>query len=138
MPGVNPAWSDGDEVANEYIDLGLPSGTLWKSVNEDGYYTFDEAVEKFNSQLPSKEQWEELNDKCTWEWKGAGYEVTGPNGKSIFLPAAGFRYNTNKYGFVRMNGYYWASMYVSMYFYDKFHGIHYGGRSYGLSVRLVK
>ena len=38
---------------------------------------------------------QELVDKCEWEWtrvKGVnGQLVTGPNGNSIFLPAAGGR-----------------------------------------------
>lgn len=44
------------EVVIEYVDLGLPSGTMWKLFIEDGYYTFDRAVEKFGSNLPTKEQ----------------------------------------------------------------------------------
>ncbi len=36
----------------EYIDLGLPSGTLWATENEEGYFTFDEAVEKYGDSLP--------------------------------------------------------------------------------------
>ena len=51
--------------------------------------------------MPTNAQMEELINKCTWTWKkitdmngairGYGYRVTGPNGNSIFLPAAGFR-----------------------------------------------
>jgi hypothetical protein len=130
-------------VDNEYIDLGLPSGTLWKSSNEDGYYTYDEAVEKFSDNIPTKEQWEELENKCSWEWKDNGYDVTGPNGKSIFFPTAGFRTGTCVYS-DGTNGYYWSSKYVDndnvwfMYFYDKFHSMRCDGRYYGQSVRLVK
>ncbi len=40
---------------------------------------------------PSYDQWMELKNKCKWEWvsnaKRTGYIITGPNGKSIFLPA---------------------------------------------------
>lgn len=43
--------------------------------------------------LPTKEEFEELINKCRWEWNDetypSGYKVTGPNGNSIFLPAAG-------------------------------------------------
>ena len=47
--------------AQQYVDLGLPSGTLWKAENEiAGHYTYEEAVVKFESKLPTKEQWEEL------------------------------------------------------------------------------
>ena len=40
----------------EYVDFGLPSGTLWKSVDEPGLYTYDEATSKFGDQLPTNEQ----------------------------------------------------------------------------------
>ena len=45
--------------------------------------------------LPTKEEFEELVDRCTWTWTTYnnvdGYKVAGPNGNSIFLPAAGSR-----------------------------------------------
>lgn len=46
-----------------------------------------------NWRMPSKNEFEKLIDSCTWEIttiEGTiGYKVTGINGKSIFLPAAG-------------------------------------------------
>ena len=48
--------------------------------------------------MPSTEQVRELVEKCTWEFTGAGYKVTGPNGNSIFLPAAGYRFGDKWYG----------------------------------------
>lgn len=79
-------------IAQGYVDLGLPSGTLWKKENEGRkYYTYDEAISKFGDNLPTKEQFEELNSECEWIWVRKGYEIIGPNGNSIFLPAAGFR-----------------------------------------------
>ena len=48
-----------------------------------------------NWRMPTLEQLQELKEKCTWEWtvqNGVkGYLVTGRNGNSIFLPAAGGR-----------------------------------------------
>lgn len=45
-------------------------------------------------QLPTKVQVEELLEKGEWEWTEMngcrGCKVTGPNGNSIFLPAAGW------------------------------------------------
>ena len=77
------------------VDLGLPSGTLWKDKNEAGGYnnlfTYEEAVIRFGNSLPTKTQLEELKNECRWEWSSNGYKVTGPNGSSIFLPAAGAR-----------------------------------------------
>lgn len=61
--------------------------------------------------LPSKFEVEELTSKCEWVWatyKGVnGYMVTGPNKKSIFLPAAGMcrDYEVKSKG---ERGYYWT------------------------------
>lgn len=49
--------------------------------------------------MPTKAECQELVDSCTWEWTSIygnnGYKVIGPNGKYIFLPAAGFKSSTN-------------------------------------------
>lgn len=123
-----------------YIDLGLPSGTLWKDANEEGYYTYINAVETFGKQLPTKEQWVELKDKCKWEWLNNGYKVTGPNGKSIFLPADGI-YNGGGVHYRCTDGYYLSGNFHdvwSLYFNDDSIYLGYGDGDYGRSVRLVK
>ena len=62
--------------------------------------------------MPTKEELEELVDKCDWEWTSQsgrnGYKVTGPNGNSIFLPAAVWRYGTSLNG-AGDYGNYWSS-----------------------------
>ena len=62
--------------------------------------------------LPTKAQWEELIDRCTCTWTTegghSGYKVTGPNGNSIFLPAAGYRGGTSS-NYVGSHGWYWSS-----------------------------
>ena len=76
---------------NEYVDLGLPSKTLWKTTNESGFYTgYNNVREQFGDQLPSKAQWQELMDYCKWSWNGNVCRVTGKNGNYISLPAAGY------------------------------------------------
>ena len=49
--------------------------------------------------MPTLDEIEELCNMCTWErtiLNGVeGYKVTGPNGNSVFLPAAGYRYCTD-------------------------------------------
>jgi hypothetical protein len=81
-----------DSTAGQYVDLGLPSGTLWKTENEqDTYYTYDQATDVFGNSLPTANQFLELINTCQWVWLGNGCTVTGPNGKAVFLPAAGFR-----------------------------------------------
>lgn len=46
--------------------------------------------------MPTKKEFEELQNQCRWLWCTdedgvSGCKITGPNGNSIFLPAAGFR-----------------------------------------------
>ena len=133
----------------KYIDLGLPSGTLWKESNEGGdyaYYTFDEAINKFGNKLPTKQQLEELISKCTWKWIGNGYKVIGPNGNSIILPAAGSRdYDSDNVSHVGTNANYWSStLYSSYSAWDLLFSATYGAsigynyRDFGFSVRLVR
>ena len=51
-----------------------------------------------NWKMPTTAQIKELVESCTWVFEGTGYRVTGPNGNSIFLPAAGYRYGNDCYG----------------------------------------
>jgi len=98
--------------------------------------------------MPTDAEWTELINKCTWTWTSQngvnGRLVTGPNGKSIFLPAAGFRYSTDLDN-AGSYGIYWSSSLKSDYPYDAY-GVYfysdgvergYGGRCYGRSVRPV-
>ena len=160
--------SDGSICGHEYVDLGLPSGTLWATCNvgaskpeEYGnYYAWGETTTKSNYdwstykwcrgsydsqtkyntrsdygtvdnrtvlemsddaaranwggdwRMLTTEEWKELHDKCTWTWTTQGgkngYCVTWPNGKSMFLPAAGYRHGTSLYG-AGSGGRYWSS-----------------------------
>lgn len=91
-----------------YVDLGLPSRTLWKSINEE-MCDWDTAMSKYGNKVPSQGQWEELKNYCTWTWNGKEYKITGSNGKSIVLPAVGsVNCNGNLYA-VGRSGYYWSS-----------------------------
>ena len=93
-----------------YVNLGLPSGTLWKDENERSYYSYDQAVSRFGKELPNKQQFEELINTCQWSWTGNGYKVTGPNGESIFLPAEGCRdYPDEEPNSVGSRCLYWSS-----------------------------
>ena len=62
--------------------------------------------------IPTYEEWDELITQCTWTWTALngvnGYNVTGTNGNSIFLPAGGQRdgISLNDAGEI---GFYWSS-----------------------------
>ena len=62
--------------------------------------------------MPTREEYTELINNCIWEWttidNKVGFKVVGPNGKHIFLPAAGFMFGTTPY-FPEQYGYYWTS-----------------------------
>ena len=141
------------EKEHEYVDLGLPSGTLWATCNvganspeeygdyfawgetepkvvynwstykwcngthdsltkycsTDGYGVLDykkvldpeddAAYVNWGSswRMPTHEQQVELMNVCTWTMTSLngvmGYQVTGPNGNTLFLPLAGERSN---------------------------------------------
>ena len=96
--------------------------------------------------MPTYDQLSELRSECTWTWTTQsgteGYKVTGPNGNSIFLPAAGC-YNNGYLYFSGINGSYWiGSLYEGSPAYflnfvsDEFK-LDYGNRYCGLTVRAV-
>ena len=101
-------------LAHGYVDLGLPSGTLWKEKSERGYYDYDKAVQQFGNMLPSKIQFQELIDFCKWSWSGWNeeptyYKVTGRNGNSIFIINNGYIATDGKvYGYCQ-SGLFWTS-----------------------------
>ena len=73
----------------EFIDLGLPSGTLWSNdyekINNEISYIPYLTAKAFN--LPSEEQLKELNDFCRWEYElnNGVYKFIciGPNGNNV-------------------------------------------------------
>ena len=135
-----------------FIDLGLPSGTKWANRNAEGFFTFEEAVEKFGNSLPSAAQMAELT-LCKWEWveyedQPNGYKVTGPNGNSIFLPVTGWKDRDGDLSGVDYEGDYWTRTKnmneESAYSYGLSFGsgnvrpLYGNGRAYGFAVRPVQ
>lgn len=157
--------SHSQQENHDYVNLGLPSGTLWATMNvgacspEDygDYFAWGETTSKqvyefetykwYNNtyytytkycisssygtvdnkteldpeddaatlnwgpswRMPTQEQIQELINNCSRQWKSlngvGGIVVTGPNGNTLFLPAAGYRlngsvYNAGTYGYV--------------------------------------
>ena len=62
--------------------------------------------------MPTLNQVQELLDNCSSEWTTVnginGRKFTGPNGNSIFIPAAGYRWHPSLI-FVGSRGIYWSS-----------------------------
>ena len=108
--------------------------------------------------MPTKAEQDELRNNCTWTWYSsgnsefggvAGYKVTstksGYTNRFIFLPAAGYRYDTYLYD-VGSNGDYWSSSLNTvlpdyawfLYFNSDYLGANsYSYRRFGRSVRPV-
>ncbi len=87
-----------EESKGNYVDLGLPSGTLWKKSNQSGFYTQERAIGKYGDHVPTEEQFLELRNFCNWEnvrenGRFKGTMITGANGNTLFLPADGARYS---------------------------------------------
>lgn len=85
----------------------------------DSLYTLlpedDAAVQNWGKgwRMPTNDEFEELrSEKCHWEWiSGDGinyYKVTGPNGKSILLPACGSIKDRERIMYA-LNGCIWSS-----------------------------
>ena len=137
--------------------------TSTKYYYTEDYYTYtanpttlpsdrDAATANWGSgwRMPTKEEFEELKNNCTVTWTTQngvnGSLFTGPNGNSIFLPAAGYRYGSGGLDLAGSRGYYWSS---SLYSSNTSHawgfGINSNGsgvgnnvlRCRGLSVRAV-
>ena len=98
--------------------------------------------------LPTEAECEELVNQCTWTWTTQGghngCRVTGKNGNSIFLPAAGLRDGLSLYG-VGEEGLYWSSTpggvdtedAYRLYFLSSGHYVGWDIRYRGRSVRPV-
>ena len=121
-----------------YVDLGLPSGLMWAEADAGRYAWAEavgkESFSRSNARkrtkfadvkgdskmdaarvrwggkwrTPTPEDFQELIDNCTWQWRGRGYLLTGPNGKQIYLSACG--YNESAWGPLGKghDGYFWT------------------------------
>lgn len=115
--GWNPNYlrASGSLNGFDYVDLGLSANWACQNLADNSktnaldfgdYYIHDEQdhatmVQGAGWATPSNRHLTELINKCSWEWVNIdginGALVTGPNGRSIFLPAAGGKIDgTNK------------------------------------------
>jgi hypothetical protein len=135
--------------------------TLTKYNNSSSYGTVDNKTQLELSddaaranwggswRMPTRAEQDELRENCTWTWTTQngvnGYKVTSKkNGNSIFLPAAGYRYDSSLYD-AGSHGHYWSSsLYTGspnyaydLSFYSDIVDWSYGSRYVGFTVRPV-
>ena len=135
------------------VTYGLSTSELESRgiIGSDGNLTakYDAATANWGGswRMPTLTEMKELLNNCSWTWTTQngvkGYKVTGPNGNSIFLPAAGFRDGMSLYSAGSYGDYWSATPYSdSDYAYDLSFGSDYYGwygayRYYGHTVRPV-
>ena len=144
---------------DNYFDTNDGGSTFAKYNNEGGKTVLDPEDDAAHVnwggswRMPTQAEWQELIDNCTWTWTTQngihGYKVTskkaGYTDKSIFLPAAGDRRDSdlNDVGSV---GDYWSSSLLEDYYLDYAWDLIFASdsrilynlnRYYGLSVRPV-
>lgn len=140
-------WADPTGAKRSVDANDYPAAEPSYDLCEDG---FDIARKQWGGtwRLPSRDELEELIEKCRWTpitYKDVeGMAVTGPNGNSIFLPAAGGRCGS-EVAAGGQYGYYWSQNPNGEYS-NSAHALTFGkgtpemivaGRYYGLSVRPV-
>ncbi len=90
-----------------WMDGWMDNLTILESLDDAATINWGE-----NYRMPTREEFQELIDHCEWEWTTVGYRegyrVTGKHDASIFLPAAGYRYQKLYYD-VNLEGQYWSS-----------------------------
>ena len=92
-----------------FVDLGLPSGTLWKSHDEPGFFSQSAKDSLYAGQLPTMLQFYELWTECTWTREQFGYRVEGKNGNHIMMPSYAYCASNGKVYAVRKYASYWLA-----------------------------
>ena len=142
------AWGETTTKIEYTEENCLTSGKQMNDISGNAQY--DAATANWGGawRMPTYDELNELNTQCTWTWTTQdgvnGYKVEGPNGNSIFLPAAGHRYGSSLYNAENF-GYYWSSTPYENFDYDAYylyfssasHDMSSNDRYYGWSVRPV-
>lgn len=154
---MNKGMSSVFEVNKYTVDDGLSDACWYNGVEQfigDNKTILEPADDAATAlwgsdwRMPTRAEWEELNAECAWTWEAVngvnGYTVTGSNGQSIFLPAAGLRSESSleytSQGLYRSSELYSAStmaVYFCLFGSDNHSAGFHSGRSCGESVRAV-
>lgn len=142
-----------------FVDLGLPSGTLWSAdyEKEDGNTIFLPYIDVTSFDLPSKAQWCELKSSCQWTFyqkesmKDNYFLCIGPNGNSIRFYLTGLKKASSRFEWkhaffwIRNNELGKGKYAVNMYDEENIYGVYeikgivdllFAG--YKLPIRLIK
>lgn len=146
------AWGETEEKSSYTMENyeHCDNGNYYNIGSNISGTSYDVAHVKWGSgwRMPTLDEIKELCNKCSWVWitvNGvAGWEVTGPNGNSIFIPAAGYRYGTVVY-YRYSYGHYWSATLCEYGSYGAYYlNLHngnwdwnYNNRCYGRTVRPV-
>ena len=143
------AWGETETKDSYTLSNSATCGVEMDDISGDAEYDAATANWGGSWRMPTYDEMSELVDNCTWTWTTEndvnGYLVTGSNGNSIFLPAAGHRYRMSLYD-AGSYGEYWSSTPNSsnadyaygLYFYSGYRGVDdYDDRNIGLTVRPV-
>lgn len=141
------AWGE-TSTKSSYIGKIVPNKISMIDISGNSQYDIATSEWGDGWRMPTKAEFEELLDKCKWEWVNergyCGYKVFGPNGKNIFLPLAGVFYE-DSLRYANVNGVYSSSTPVENDFYNNyclmigsdFYSLEMSSRHFGLSVRPV-
>lgn len=157
-PYQNPDFADPDYFIDYFLkycnntDAGMPDYlTTLEPVDDAATAAFGEdwrmpTADEMNELLErcNAEQFEEGND----EFGAAGFLFTGPNGNSIFMPMAGYRYLLDVYNSGKEFNYWTSSLYTPSCLYanaltekgygaNKYLAVDFKGRYMGFPVRAV-
>ena len=152
------AWGETTTKETYTVDNCPTYGLSYPSLQSQGYIDgegnlasqYDAATVNWGGtwRMPTYKELNELSANCTWTWTTQngvkGYKVKGPNGNSIFLPAAGYRNGLSLNG-AGSGGHYWTPKpyvdYAHLAYRFVFGSSNYyvgnDGRSIGNSVRPV-
>ena len=93
------AWGETSPKAEYTEENSLTYGKDMSDISGNPQYDAATANWGGDWRMPTYSEQEELLNNCTWTWTTQngvnGYNVKGPNGNSIFLPAAGIRHGSS-------------------------------------------
>ena len=143
-------WCNGSDTTLTKYNTNSSYGTVDNKIKLKTSEGDDVARVKLGGKwrMPTDGEWTELRTNCTWTWTTQngvyGGKVTGPNGNSIFLPAAGNRYYMSVNGAGSWGVYWSSSLYTDrpsdayhVYFDSGEVGRYRASRYFGFTVRPV-